>query len=152
MLHCECDTYLDAKRKGATGSYPGSVSRRHGLDPQDDLFCEGQAGMNGVAVDPEFDDNRFIYVFSASSLTEPGTNRVLRLTVNDDLSEVADRTDIIEDILYKPEATDQPFGGPGAQNGGRIRFVPEDRHLYVTTGDTHNAEVLQSPTLLGGKV
>lgn len=108
--------------------------------------------MNGVAVDPEFDDNRFIYVFSASSLTEPGTNRVLRLTVNDDLSEVADRTDIIEDILYKPEATDQPFGGPGAQNGGRIRFVPEDRHLYVTTGDTHNAEVLQSPTLLGGKV
>lgn len=118
---------------------------------EDDLFCEGQAGMNGVAVDPDFDENRYVYVYSSSSITAPGTNRVLRLTVNDDFSEVADRTDLIEDIPYKPEATDQPFGGPGAHNGGRLRFGP-DGYLYVTTGDTHNAEVPQSPTLLGGKV
>jgi aldose sugar dehydrogenase len=118
---------------------------------EDDLFCEGQAGMNGVAIDPDFDENRYVYVYSASSITAPGSNRVLRLTVNDDFTEVADRTDIVEDIPYKPEATDQPFGGPGAHNGGRIRFGP-DGYLYVTTGDTHNAEVPQSPTLLGGKV
>jgi hypothetical protein len=42
-----------------------------------DLFCEGQAGMNGVAVDPNFASNRFICVYSTSSLTAPGTNRVL---------------------------------------------------------------------------
>ena len=29
----------------------------------DDLFCEGQAGMMGVAFDPAFDDNRRIYVY-----------------------------------------------------------------------------------------
>ena len=118
---------------------------------EEDLFCEGQAGMNGVAVDPDFDENRFIYVYSASSMTEPGTNRVLRLTVNDDFTDVSDRTDIVEDIPYKPQETNQPFGGPGAHNGGRIRFGP-DGFLYVTTGDNHNAEVPQSPTLLGGKV
>lgn len=117
----------------------------------EDLFCEGQAGMNGVAVDPDFDENRFVYVYSASNLTEPGGNRVLRLVVNDDLSEVSDRTDIVDDIPYKPVATDQPFGGPGAHNGGRVRFDPEG-HLFVTTGDTHKAEVPQSPTLIGGKV
>lgn len=38
-----------------------------------DLFCEGQAGMAGVAVDPNFSSNRFIYVYSTSSLTAPGT-------------------------------------------------------------------------------
>jgi aldose sugar dehydrogenase len=117
----------------------------------DDLFCEGQAGMNGVAVDPDFDENRYIYVYSSSNMSDPPTNRVIRLTVNDDFTDVSDRTDIVEDIPYKPEATDQPFGGPGAHNGGRIRFGP-DGNLYVTTGDTHNAEVPQSPTLLGGKV
>lgn len=117
----------------------------------EDLFCEGQAGMNGVAVDPDFDTNRHVYVYSASSMTAPGSNRVIRLTVGDDLDMVADRTDIIDDIPYKPEATDQPFGGPGAHNGGRIRFSP-DGHLFVTTGDTHNPDVPQSPTLLGGKV
>jgi aldose sugar dehydrogenase len=129
----------------------GMVDTEGYPETADDLFCEGQAGMMGVAVDPEFDDNRFLYVYSTSSMTAPGTNRLMRFTVNDDLTEVADRTDLVEDVPYKPEATDQPFGGPGAHNGGRVRFGP-DGYLYLTTGDTHNAEVPQSPTRIGGKV
>jgi glucose/arabinose dehydrogenase len=121
-------------------------------DTAADLFCDGQAGMNGVAVDPEFEKNRFIYVYSASKKTEPGTNRVMRFKVSDDLKKVSDRTDIVEDIPYKPAATNHPFGGSGAHNGGRLRFSPGDGFLYVTTGDTHNGEVPQSPTRIGGKV
>ncbi|MEL6197607.1 MAG: PQQ-dependent sugar dehydrogenase [Pseudomonadota bacterium] len=118
----------------------------------EDLLCDGQAGMNGVAIDPEFDSNRFVYVYSSSSAAGPNTNRVLRLTVNDDFTGVSDRVDIVDDIPFKPAATDHPFGDSGAHNGGRIRFNPEDGFLYVTTGDTHNGEVPQSPTMLGGKV
>ncbi|MFM2398908.1 MAG: hypothetical protein RL341_1065 [Pseudomonadota bacterium] len=117
-----------------------------------DLFCEGQAGMAGVAVDPNFNSNRFIYVYSTSTLTAPGTNRVMRLKVNDAITAVSDRVDIVTDIQYKPRASDHPFGGPGAHNGGRLRFGPGDGFLYVTTGDTHNGVVPQSPTLIGGKV
>jgi glucose/arabinose dehydrogenase len=117
-----------------------------------DLFCSGQAGMSGVAIDPDFASNRFIYVFSASSLTAPGTNRVLRLTVSPDLTKVSNRQDIVTDIAYKPKASNHPFGDPGAHNGGRLRFGPADGFLYVTTGDTHNGEVPQSPTRIGGKV
>ncbi len=117
-----------------------------------DLFCEGQAGVSGVAVDPQFASNRLIYVYSASSLTPPGTNRVLRFRVDPGGTSVSGRTDIVTDIPYKPRATDHPFGGPGAHNGGRLRFNPGDGYLYVTTGDTHNGEVPQSPTRLGGKV
>lgn len=121
-------------------------------DTAADLFCSGQAGMSGVAVDPDFASNRFIYVYSASNMTAPGTNRVLRLTVNADLTRVANRTDIVADIPYKPAASSHPFGDPGAHNGGRLRFGPNDGFLYVTTGDTHNGEVPQSPTRIGGKV
>lgn len=117
-----------------------------------DLFCEGQAGMAGVAVDPGFASNRYIYVYSTSSLTAPGTNRVMRLKVNEGMTAVSDRTDIVADIQYKPRASDHPFGGPGAHNGGRLRFNPGDGFLYVTTGDTHNGEVPQHPTRIGGKV
>lgn len=129
----------------------GMVDTSDYASTADDLFCEGQAGMMGVAVDPEFDDNRFLYVYSTSSMTAPGTNRLMRFSVSDDLTDVADRTDLIDSVPYKPEASDQPFGGPGAHNGGRVRFGP-DGYLYLTTGDIHGAEVPQSPTLLGGKV
>ena len=140
-------------------SASGTVTKLLGMkDSKDydttaaDLFCEGQAGMNGVAVDPDFAKNRFIYVYSASSLTAPGTNRVMRFVVNADNTKLSDRKDIVTDIAYKPAASDHPFGGPGAHNGGRIRFSPADGFLYVTTGDTHNGEVPQSPTRIGGKV
>lgn len=118
----------------------------------DDLFCEGQAGMMGVAVDPDFDENRRVYVYSTSNMSTPHTNRLMRLEVNDDFTDVAGRTDIVDDVPYKMEATDHPFGGPGAHNGGRVRFNPADGYLYLTTGDNHNSEVPQSPTLMGSKV
>ena len=36
-----------------------------------DLFCDGQAGVQGVAVDPQFATNRFVYLYSSSK----GSNR-----------------------------------------------------------------------------
>ncbi|MCR9109769.1 MAG: PQQ-dependent sugar dehydrogenase [Rhodobacteraceae bacterium] len=117
----------------------------------DDLFCDGQAGMMGVAVDPDFGSNRQIYVYSTSNMVTPHTNRLMRLVVNEDFTGVSDRTDIVEDVPYKMEPTDHPFGGTGAHNGGRVRFGP-DGYIYLTTGDNHNAAVPQSPTLMGSKV
>jgi glucose/arabinose dehydrogenase len=152
--------FFTEKCKGLSVRLPsGDVNKLLGIKGSDgyastgdDLFCEGQAGMQGVAVDPKFDENRTIYVYSTSSNPAPGVNRVLRLTVNDDFSNVGDRTDIVDDIQYKPKATNHPFGGPGAHNGGRLRWNPGDGYLYVTTGDTHNGEVPQSPTKIGGNV
>jgi glucose/arabinose dehydrogenase len=117
-----------------------------------DLFCDGQAGMNGVAVDPDFSKNRFIYVYSASSLSSPSTNRVMRFTVSADGTKLANRKDIVTDIAYKVAPSDHPFGTSGTHNGGRIRFSPGDGFLYVTTGDNHDGELPQSPTRIGGKV
>lgn len=121
-----------------------------------DLFCDGQAGMMGIAIDPEFSTNRYIYVYSSSK----GSNRkydgysnvVMRLKVDTSLSSVSDRVDIIDDIGYKPRKSNHPFGGPGAHNGGRLRFNPGDGYLYVTTGDNHNGARPQHPTEIGGKV
>lgn len=118
---------------------------------EDDLFCEGQAGMQGVAFDPGFADNRRIYVYSTSNMSDPHTNRLMRLVMNDDFTGVSDRTDIVDDVPYKMAASDHPFGGPGAHNGGRVRFGP-DGALWLTTGDNHNEEVPQSPTMMGSKV
>ncbi len=137
----------------------GSVNKLLGMSETEgyastaeDLFCEGQAGMMGVAVDPDFANNRRIYVYSTSNMVTPHTNRLMRLVVADDFSGVSDRTDIVDDVPYKMTASDHPFGGPGAHIGGRVRFNPADGYLYLTTGDNHNHLVPQSPTLMGSKV
>jgi aldose sugar dehydrogenase len=137
----------------------GTINKLHGIggttgyaSSSADLFCDGQAGMMGVAIDPEFDKNRFIYVFSSSKLNDKLTNRVMRMKVDAAMTGVSDRTDIVADIGYKPAASKHPFGGPGAHNGGRIRFNPGDGFLYVTTGDNHKGIAPQSPTYIGGKV
>jgi glucose/arabinose dehydrogenase len=92
--------------------------------------------MSGVAIDPDYANNRFIYVYSASSMTAPGSNRVLRLTVSPDLTSVSNRQDIVTDIAYKPAKSDHPFGDPGAHNGGR-RPLQSWRRLPVCDDGRH---------------
>jgi len=152
--------FFTEKCKGLSVMMPsGEVNALLGMngsegyaDTADDLFCEGQAGMMGVAVDPAFDENRRIYVYSTSSMSDPQTNRLMRFEVNDDFTGVSGRTDIVDDVPYKVAASDHPFGGPGAHNGGRVRFGPDGEFIYLTTGDNHNEEIPQSPTLMGSKV
>ena len=153
MLYTEkCNGLSVRMPDGTTHALLGMGGTEGYASTADDLFCEGQAGMMGVAFDPAFDENRRIYVYATSNMSDPHTNRLMRLTLNEDFTEVADRTDIVDDVPYKMEASDHPFGGPGAHNGGRVRFNAADGYLYLTTGDNHNEEIPQSPTLMGSKV
>ena len=80
--------------------------------------------MLGVMADRNFAQNRRIAVYSSPSnyfgdTCEPDFGKydgkiVMTFTVSDDLTSVSDGTDIVTDIQYKPLASDQPFGGPGA--------------------------------------
>jgi len=152
--------FFTEKCKGLSVRTPaGAINKLHGMtgtsgysSASADLFCDGQAGMMGVEVDPEFAKNRFVYVYSSSNLNNKLGNRVMRFRVNDAMTAVSGRTDIVPDINYKPKASKHPFGGPGAHNGGRIRFSPGDGFLYVTTGDNHLGIAPMSPTIIAGKV
>jgi len=131
---------------GGSAGYPAVKS---------DLFCDGQAGVQGVAIDPDFSKNRYVYLFSSSkggNRTYGGYNNiVMRMKVNPSLDGIFDIVEIINDFGYKPLKSNHPFGGPGAHNGGRLRFGP-DGFLYATIGDNHNGAGPQSPTELRGKL
>jgi len=115
-----------------------------------DLFCQGQSGMLGVAIDPAFDENRYAYVYMASNIGKAKTNRIVRLTVDKTYTVAANRKDIVTDIPFKQSLN--WWGGAGAHSGGRIRFSPFDGYLYVTTGDNHNGSLPQNLSRLGGKI
>ena len=152
--------FFTEKCKGLSVRMPsGTINKLHAIggiagyaSTSADLFCDGQAGMMGVEVDPDFAKNRLIYVYSSSKLNDKLVNRLMRMKVNDGFTNVSDRTDIVPDVNYKPAASKHPFGGPGAHNGGRVRFSPIDGFIYLTTGDNHLGVGPQSPTIIAGKV
>jgi glucose/arabinose dehydrogenase len=146
----------------------GSVNKLYGMKDTKgynaagkDLFCDGQAGMLGVVADRDFDKNRTLFVYSTSTkyhgsgcktnFEKCDGNIVMRFKVSSDLKKVSDRTDIVKDIQYKPFESNQPFGGPGAHNGGRLRIGPGG-YLWVAGGDRHRGVCPQDGKLLCGKV
>ena len=155
--------FFTEKCKGLSVRLPsGSVNKLLGVggskgypEVKNDLFCDGQAGVQGVAIDPEFSKNRYVYLFSSSkgsNRTYGGYNNiVMRMKINSSLNAVSDVVEIINDLGYKPLKSNHPFGGPGAHNGGRLRFGP-DGFLYATIGDNHNGPGPQSPTEMRGKL
>ena len=163
------DMFVTEKCKGlSVKTSSGSVHALAGMKGSkgyastfNDLFCSGQAGMMGVALDPNFKKNRRIYVASTSdkyhgsgcktNFEKCDGNIIMRMEVSKDMKSVSNRVDIVKDIQYKPFESNHPFGGPGAHNGNRLRFGP-DGYLWATTGDRHRGVVPQSPKLLGGNV
>ena len=120
---------------------PGRVrilSRTLQLDPRPlaeiDVAAIGEGGLLGLAVDPRFRRNRFVYIYRT---TESG-NEVVRYRLGED--GLSGERVVIGDI----EA--------GAiHDGGRIRFGPDGR-LYISTGDAGQDQLAQENGSLNGKI
>jgi aldose sugar dehydrogenase len=97
------------------------------------VVANGESGLLGVAVDPQFTQNSYIYLYYTSS----GGNRVSRFILTDKLQ---NETVLIDKI---PSAA--------IHNGGRIKFGPDGK-LYITTGDANNGSSAQDINSLSGKI
>lgn len=111
----------DRDRVREIGKVPGSVGRPG-----------GEAGLLGLALHPD-DDNQ-LFAFVSTSQDE----RIVRIAVD------GDRLDDIEPIL-----TGLPTGG--RHHGGRLLFGP-DGYLYVGTGEAGQPDLAQDRDSLGGKI
>ena len=162
--------FFTEKSKGLSVSVGGKTHKLVGIKGSsgygmqaDDLFTYGgQEGMLGVELDNNFNKNRTLYLYSTSNKYHDAGckkdnyaschgNIVMKFTVAKDFKSVSNRVDIVKDIQFKPFKSDQPFGGPGAHNGGRIR-MDSDGYLWVGTGDRHMGIGPQDPNLIAGKV
>jgi glucose/arabinose dehydrogenase len=93
----------------------------------------GERGLLGVALDPNFNFNHYVYLY----YTVPGTpahNRVTRFTANGDVVAPGSARIILEL---------DPLSTATNHNGGALRFGPDGK-LYIATGE--NAWTLQRCT------
>lgn len=106
-----------------------------------DAYETGEAGLMGLALDPEFSRNRFVY--AAYSYRDPGgalKNRLVRLR-EDPATARGERERVLVDEV----------AASNNHNGGRVKFGP-DRRLYWTMGDAQYTRFSQDLSSLNGKI
>lgn len=109
-----------------------------GLPP---AFIAAQAGLMEVALDPDYPDNRWLYLSYAHGDVEANNTRLIRARlVGDELRDV--------EVLF----TAQPLKAGAAHYGGRIAFLA-DKTLVLTLGDGFDwREQAQNPGNHLGKI
>ena len=104
-----------------------------------DLFANGETGLMGIVVDPDFAFNRRFYTCQGRLGPEV---QVISWTVNSDYTAA---TRVADPLVGGIPATS------GRHGGCRLRFGPEG-YLWIATGDAASGRFPQDLTSLGGKV
>jgi len=104
-----------------------------------DVQATSESGLHGIAVDPNFEENNFVYLYyTYESENEDTLNRVSRFVWQDD--SLQNETIILDNIP-----------GASTHDGGRLKFGP-DGYLYITTGDAQTPSLSQDRDSLAGKI
>jgi glucose/arabinose dehydrogenase len=101
----------------------------------------GERGLLGVAFDPNFASNQFIYIYYTAT-TPAIHNRISRFTANGDVA-VAGSEVVIFDLDNLSSATNH--------NGGALAFGPDGK-LYAAVGENANGSNAQTLNNVLGKM
>jgi glucose/arabinose dehydrogenase len=101
----------------------------------------GERGLVGLAFDPDFETNHWIYVYYTAR-TPSSHNRISRFTANGDV--VASGSEV---VLFELD----PLSASTMHNGGALHFGADGK-LYAAVGDNHTPANAQLLTSLNGKM
>ncbi len=107
------------------------------------LYHDGESGLLGIALDPNFVANHFVYVYYTSQDNQLYTHgHIRRYTANGNLG--TSPRDIFNNTSDTPNT-------PPYHNGGYIKFGPDGK-LYAQAGEYHNNMHAQNLSTNAGKI
>lgn len=98
----------------------------------------GEGGLLGIALDPDFEENHYIYLYFTYNEFFETKNKIVRY--------VESNNSLKEDKIIQ-----KPFAGASYHDGGRLKFGPDGK-LYITTGDAGNPDASQDESTVVGKI
>jgi glucose/arabinose dehydrogenase len=104
----------------------------------DDVYTQGEAGVLGLALHPDFAQNHFVYIAYTARTSGGPVNRLVRFRE-------------VDGRLGEPAVLLDGLAAANIHDGARVRFGP-DRHLYLTMGDAAAPGLSQDLGSLNGKV
>lgn len=125
------DRMIFTQRGGKLSIMEGKAVKTLG---QVNVTQNSESGFLGIAVDPDFNSNHYIYVYYSLG----DSNQISRFELENE--QIINETVILDKI-------------PGAaiHDGGRLKFGPDGK-LYATTGDSANPSLAQDTSSLAGKI
>jgi glucose/arabinose dehydrogenase len=103
-----------------------------------DVDASSETGLLGIAIHPDFPAEPFVYVYASDPTL--GINRLLRFRADGDVADGPPQ------VLLDGLVTANRY-----HNGGAMVFG-NDGMLYLTVGESHQRNLAQDPTSIGGKV
>lgn len=126
-------------------SAPGNVETVGTIDA---VFERSESGLMGLAFHPDWPGQPYIYLtYSFAGDGRNIYNRLVRARIDKRSTGTAAGYS-----LGAMETLIDSIPGGSIHNGSRILIGPEDRFLYVTTGDAGRQELSQDTTSLAGKI
>ncbi len=111
-----------AEKTGALKVFDGSVTTLATFS----VCTTGEEGLLGLAVDPAFEQNRYLYVYRTVSESGTCVNQVAKAVLQGN-GTLGTPTVLLDGIATNPQ-------GNGEHNGGGLRIGPDGK-LYVSVGD-----------------
>lgn len=132
------DRMLFTERNGKIREIKNSVLNPNPLKVFQNISALSEEGLMGITIDPNYQENKFIYTVYAYPKDNAYAVKVVRLKDNE--TSLDDEKVILDNI-------------PGSRYhvGGRLKFGP-DKKLYLTTGENTNPETTQDKNTLAGKI
>lgn len=105
------------------------------------VFFDGESGLLGMALDPDFANNRHLFLFYSTATDQ----RLTRVTAAPDYETMVPASEI---VLLSGLPRLWPY-----HNAGDIRFRPgDDNSIYVALGDDENPSLAPDLTRYHGKI
>lgn len=133
------DLLVSSRDAGTITRIDADTGRRTELGEVAGVEPNGEGGLLGIALSPDYASDHMIYAY----LTSASDNRVVRM-LYDDKKPAGEQ-------LGAPDTVFKGIPKGVIHNGGRIAFGP-DRMLYVGTGETGDRGLAQDKDSLAGKI